>query len=106
MLSKKTKYGIKALVYLAKQENRIPVQISVISESENISRKFLESILLTLRKNRPTDERNLYALLMDPPPTGLNSPTTTGLESVCDSNLPKRLLLIIACILVHYYVHY
>ena len=51
MLSKKTKYGIKALVYLAKQENRNPVQISVISESENISRKFLESILLTLRKN-------------------------------------------------------
>jgi Rrf2 family protein len=51
MLSKKTKYGIKALVYLAKQEDRSPVQISVISESENISRKFLESILLTLRKN-------------------------------------------------------
>ncbi len=51
MLSKKTKYGIKALVYLAKQEDRNPVQISVISESENISRKFLESILLTLKKN-------------------------------------------------------
>ena len=51
MLSKKTKYGIKALVYLAKQEDRIPVPISVISESENISRKFLESILLTLKKN-------------------------------------------------------
>jgi len=51
MLSKKTKYGIKALVYLAKQEDRVPVQISVISQSENISRKFLESILLTLRKN-------------------------------------------------------
>ncbi len=51
MLSRKTKYGIKALVYLAKQEDNIPVQISVISESENISRKFLESILLTLKKN-------------------------------------------------------
>lgn len=51
MLSKKTKYGIKALVYLARQEERTPVQISSISESENISRKFLESILLTLRKN-------------------------------------------------------
>jgi len=51
MLSKKTKYGIKALVYLAKQKDRAPVQISVISESENISRKFLESILLTLRKD-------------------------------------------------------
>jgi len=51
MLSKKTKYGIKALTYLARQESKIPVQISTISKSENISQKFLESILLTLRKN-------------------------------------------------------
>ncbi|QTE21946.1 RrF2 family transcriptional regulator [Polaribacter cellanae] len=51
MLSKKTKYGIKALTYLAKQENKRPVQIATISKSENISLKFLESILLTLRKN-------------------------------------------------------
>lgn len=51
MLSKKTKYGIKALTYLAKLEDRIPVSIATISKSENISLKFLESILLTLRKN-------------------------------------------------------
>ena len=51
MLSKKTKYGIKALTFLAKQENKTPVQIATISKSENISLKFLESILLTLRKN-------------------------------------------------------
>ena len=51
MLSKKTKYGIKALTYLARQDNRKPVQIATISKSENISVKFLESILLTLRKN-------------------------------------------------------
>lgn len=51
MLSKKTKYGIKALAFLAKRENREPVQIEVISKSENISQKFLETILLTLRKN-------------------------------------------------------
>ena len=51
MLSKKTKYGIKALTYLAKQENKMPVAISTISKNENISLKFLESILLTLRKN-------------------------------------------------------
>lgn len=51
MLSKKTKYGIKALVHLARQEARTPVQISTISKAENISQKFLESILLTLRKN-------------------------------------------------------
>ena len=51
MLSKKTKYGIKALTYLARQENKTPVSIATISQSENISLKFLESILLTLRKN-------------------------------------------------------
>ncbi|NRB83622.1 MAG: Rrf2 family transcriptional regulator [Winogradskyella sp.] len=70
MLSKKTKYGIKALVYLARQENRNPVQISVISKSENISRKFLESILLTLRKDgilgSKKGKSGGYYLLKDP----------------------------------------
>ncbi|WP_111708322.1 RrF2 family transcriptional regulator [Lutibacter citreus] len=51
MLSMKTKYGLKALSYLAKQEHNKPVLISDISESENISKKFLESILLILKKN-------------------------------------------------------
>lgn len=51
MISKKTKYGLKALTYLARQEDNAPVQIGVISQNENISQKFLESILLTLRKN-------------------------------------------------------
>ena len=51
MLSKKTKYGIKAITFIARQENKNPVQIATISKSENISHKFLESILLTLRKS-------------------------------------------------------
>lgn len=50
MLSKKTKYGLKALTYLATQKDNEPVQIAEISRQENISQKFLESILLTLRK--------------------------------------------------------
>ena len=50
MLSKKTKYGIKALTFIAKQEKGTKVKVASISESENISHKFLESILLTLRK--------------------------------------------------------
>ncbi|CAM1335217.1 RrF2 family transcriptional regulator [Tenacibaculum aestuariivivum] len=50
MLSKKTKYGIKALTFIARQEKGSKVQIATISLSENISHKFLESILLTLRK--------------------------------------------------------
>lgn len=50
MLSKKTKYGLKALTYIARQENNNPVQIATIAASENISHKYLESILLSLRK--------------------------------------------------------
>ena len=51
MISKKTKYGLKALAYIARQEKDQMVQIATIAKSENISHKFLESILLTLRKS-------------------------------------------------------
>lgn len=51
MLSKKTKYGLKALTYIARQKDVKLVPIATIAESENISHKFLESILLTLRKS-------------------------------------------------------
>jgi Rrf2 family protein len=50
MLSKKTKYGLKALTFLANQKNRNPIAIAEIAKHENISQKFLESILLTLRR--------------------------------------------------------
>ena len=46
MLSKKTKYGLKALTFLAKVRDREPIQIAEIAKHENISQKFLESILL------------------------------------------------------------
>ncbi len=51
MLSKKTKYGLKALTYLATKDKSEPTQIAEIAGHENISQKFLESILLTLRRN-------------------------------------------------------
>ncbi len=51
MLSRKTKYGLKALTYLARQERNVPIQISTIASEENISQKFLESILLILKKS-------------------------------------------------------
>tara|TARA_R110000868_G_scaffold52221_4_gene165237 strand:- start:21279 stop:21689 length:411 start_codon:yes stop_codon:yes gene_type:complete len=50
MLSKKTKYGLKALTFLAQQKDKQPVQIAEIANAENISQKFLETILLSLRK--------------------------------------------------------
>ena len=49
MLSKKTKYAIKALVALGKNVERPPMQISKIAEEEHIPKKFLEQILLDLR---------------------------------------------------------
>lgn len=51
MLTRKTKYGLKALIYIAKQDRSKPVLISEIAEHENISKKFLETILLDLKKN-------------------------------------------------------
>ena len=51
MLSKKTKYGLKALTFIARSESENPVQVSEIAKSEQIPQKFLESILLTLRKS-------------------------------------------------------
>lgn len=50
MISKKTKYAIKALVYLAKECDKGPILISTIAEKEKIPQKFLEAILLDLRK--------------------------------------------------------
>src|ERR1700712_967706 len=50
MLSKKTKYAIKALVVLGKNTDKPPMQISKIAEEEKIPKKFLEQILLDLRK--------------------------------------------------------
>jgi Rrf2 family protein len=51
MLSKKAKYAINALVYLAKHYKRGPVLIHEISKHENIPHKFLEAILLELKKD-------------------------------------------------------
>ncbi|MBK8414182.1 MAG: Rrf2 family transcriptional regulator [Bacteroidetes bacterium] len=50
MLSKKAKYALKALEYLARQEKDIPVHISEISTQQKIPRKFLEVILLELNR--------------------------------------------------------
>ena len=50
MLSRKTKYAFKALAYLVEHKDNGPVLISKISEERNISRKFLENILLELKR--------------------------------------------------------
>ena len=49
MLSKKAKYGLKALLYLADRPEEKPVLIAEIAERERIPKKFLDMILLELR---------------------------------------------------------
>ena len=50
MLSKKSQYAFKALVYLTERYNKGPVLISEISDKKNVPLKFLENILLELKK--------------------------------------------------------
>lgn len=50
MLSKKTRYAMIALVYLAKEGNQRAVMSTEISASEKIPQRFLENILLELKK--------------------------------------------------------
>lgn len=50
MLTKKSQYAFKALSYLAEKEKEGPVLISEIAEEKKIPLKFLENILLELKK--------------------------------------------------------
>lgn len=50
MISKKTKYGLHSLIYLAKRYNEGPVLIANLAREERIPKKFLEAILLQLKK--------------------------------------------------------
>lgn len=57
MLSKKTQYGLKALGYLASKYGEGPVLISEIARKKKIPIKFLESILLQLKKKGVLDSK-------------------------------------------------
>lgn len=50
MLSKKSQYAFKALGYLSEKYNAGPVLISEIAKKKKIPLKFLENILLELKK--------------------------------------------------------
>ena len=50
MLSKKSQYAFNALSYLAEKYNTGPILISEISKEKRIPLKFLENILLELKK--------------------------------------------------------
>ena len=50
MLSRKSKYGLKALLVLAQHGASSPVLISELADREAIPKKFLEAILLELKR--------------------------------------------------------
>lgn len=52
MISKKCKYAIKALTYIARHQEDKPIFSTEIAREENIPHKFLESILRSLKNNR------------------------------------------------------
>jgi Rrf2 family protein len=51
MLSKKSKYGLKALLELAGDSGLGPMQTSELAERQGLPRKFLEAILLELKRH-------------------------------------------------------
>jgi Rrf2 family protein len=51
MISKKTIYGLQAAILLAKSYDSGPVLITDLAREGHIPKKFLEAILLELRKN-------------------------------------------------------
>ncbi len=51
MLSKKSKYGLKAVLALAEESGRGPVLISELADRQRLPRKFLEAILLELKRH-------------------------------------------------------
>jgi Rrf2 family protein len=50
MLSQKSRYALRALLVLAARSETGPLQISEIAETAGVPRKFLEQILLELKK--------------------------------------------------------
>jgi Rrf2 family protein len=50
LLTKKTKYALRALIVLVKAPNSKPMLISEIAASGNLPKRFLESILLEMKK--------------------------------------------------------
>jgi Rrf2 family protein len=50
MISKKTKYALQALGYLTEHSTGEPILISELAKEEGIPKKFLEAILVALRK--------------------------------------------------------
>lgn len=52
MLTKKTKYAVKALIALARNKENKPMLIAEIAKNEGLPKRFLEAILLDLKRGQ------------------------------------------------------
>jgi len=50
MISQKTRYALRALLHLVEQGKGAPVQLGSIAETQQVPRKYLELIMLDLKK--------------------------------------------------------
>jgi len=50
MISQKTRYALRSLLYLVEEGNGGPVQLGTIAETQQVPRKYLELIMLDLKK--------------------------------------------------------
>ena len=50
MLAQKTRYALRSLLYLVEEGQGAPVQLARIAETQQIPRKYLELIMLELKK--------------------------------------------------------
>jgi Rrf2 family protein len=57
VLSRKAKYGLKALLALAREESSEPVLIAELSAGDAIPKKFLEAILHELKRRGVVDSK-------------------------------------------------
>lgn len=57
MLSRKSKYGLRAMLALAAGAGRGPVQAAELAEKQRLPRKFLEAILLDLKRHGLVDSK-------------------------------------------------
>ena len=55
MISQKTRYGFRALLYLARSQG--PIAIGTIAAKEKISLKFLELVMIELKRHRLVTSR-------------------------------------------------
>lgn len=70
MMSKRCKYALKAMIRLARNYNQGFLSTTIIAQDENISKKFLEQILLELKRaklvNSKQGNAGGYYLLKSP----------------------------------------